>query len=162
MANKIVGRVGLGYDAHRLVPKRPLFLGGVKIPHSKGLLGHSDADVIIHAIVDALLGASGLPDIGTFFSDKDRRWKNVSSLTFLREVSKIFKRKKIRIVNVDAVLVSEAPKVFPYIPEMKSRIAKALKLKGGVIGIKATTNEGMGFVGRKEGMACSAVALIEM
>ena len=155
-------RVGIGYDAHRLVKNRPLFLGGVKISHSKGLLGHSDADVILHALVDALLGAAGLPDIGTYFSNKDPRWKNVSSLTFLKEISKTLAKKKIKIVNVDCVLLSEAPKIAPHIPEMKSGISKALAIKPAAIGIKASTNEGMGFVGRRQGMAATAVALVQI
>ena len=153
-------RVGLGYDAHRLVKGRPLFLGGVRIPYVKGLEGHSDADVILHAIVDALLGAAGLPDIGHYFSNKDPRWKNVSSVVFLEEIARVLSKKKTKIVNVDATLLSEEPKISPHIAEMKARIAKALKIKPAQIGIKASTNEGMGFVGKKEGMCCSAVALL--
>lgn len=154
-------RVGLGYDAHRLVRNRPLFLGGVRIPFSKGLLGHSDADVILHAVADSLLGAAGLSDIGTYFSNRDPRWKNVSSIIFLKEVKKMFTKKKIRIVNIDCVLVSESPKISPYISEMKKKIAIALKIKPSEIGIKASTNEKLGFIGRNEGMACFAVALIK-
>lgn len=154
-------RVGIGYDAHRLVRSRPLFLGGVKIQHTKGLEGHSDADVMIHAIVDALLGAAGLSDIGTYFSNRDPRWKNVSSLIFLKEVARIFSVKKIKIENIDCVLLSEAPKISLHIPEMKKRIAAALKIKTDQIGIKASTNEKMGSIGRQEGMASSAVALIK-
>ncbi len=153
-------RVGIGYDAHRLAKGRALLLGGVRIPHSRGLAGHSDADVIIHAMVDALLGAAGLPDIGTYFSNRDPRWKNVSSLLFLKEVSKILAKKKFKIVNLDCVLVSEEPKISPYIPAMKSRISKALKVSPRAIGIKASTNESMGFIGKKEGMAATAVALV--
>ena len=160
MALKI--RIGSGYDAHRLVRGRPLFLGGVRIPHSKGLEGHSDADVMVHAIVDALLGAAGLPDIGHYFSNRDPRWKNVSSLVFLEEVARIFSRDKIKIVNIDSVLLSEEPKISPHIPEMKKRIGKALKIRTDAIGIKASTNEGLGFVGKKQGMACHAVALIQL
>ena len=153
-------RVGLGYDAHRLKAGRPLWLGGVRIPHPKGLLGHSDADVLLHAIVDALLGAAGLADIGTYFSNRDPRWKNVSSLVFLEEVARMLGKKKIKILNIDCVLLSEAPKIAPYIPEMKRKIANALRIKPAAVGIKASTNEGMGFVGKKEGMAGHAVALV--
>ena len=153
-------RTGIGYDAHRLDKKRPLVLGGVKIPHTHGLAGHSDADVLLHSIADALLGASGMSDIGTHFSNRDPRWKNVSSLVFLREIAKIFTKKKIRIVNIDCVLLSEAPKIAPYIPRMKSAIAAALKIRAQDVGVKASTNEGMGFVGRKQGMAATAVALV--
>ena len=155
-------RVGIGYDAHRLVKNRPLVLGGVRIPHPKGLLGHSDADVVLHAMTDALLGSAGLGDIGTYFSDKDPRWKNVSSLVFLKEISKILKKKRARVVNIDCVLLSEAPKIVPYIGEMKRKIAGSLSIQTSRIGIKASTNEGMGFVGKKEGMACYAVALIKV
>lgn len=155
-------RVGLGYDAHRLAKSRPLFLGGVRIPYSKGLLGHSDADVIVHAIVDALLGSAGLPDIGSYFSNRDPRWKGVSSLLFLKKVSGILAQKKIKIINVDCVLISESPKIFPYIPKMKEKISNALNLKISAVGIKASTNEKMGFIGRGEGMACSAVALVKI
>ncbi len=154
-------RVGLGYDAHRLARSRPLYLGGVKIPYSKGLLGHSDADVILHAIVDALLGAAGLPDIGTYFSNKDPRWKNVSSLIFLKEVSKILIQKKMKILNIDCVLLSEKPKIAPYIETMKKNIAPILKIKTWDIGIKASTNEKMGFVGKEVGMCAHAVALLQ-
>ena len=153
-------RVGIGYDAHRLVLRRPLFLGGVKIPHPRGLLGHSDADVIIHAMVDALLGAAGLPDIGTFFSNREDRWKNASSLVFLEEVAKMFAKRRIKILNVDSILLSEAPKIAPYIPQMKSKISRALEIPSSAIGIKASTNERMGFVGKYEGMAATAVALV--
>lgn len=154
-------RVGLGYDAHRFSRSRPLFLGGVRIPYSKGLLGHSDADVIIHAIVDALLGAAGLPDIGTYFSNKDPRWKNVSSLLFLREVRKILERKSMRITNIDSVLLGEQPKISPYITTMKKNISSALKIATTEIGIKASTNEKMGFVGKEVGMCAYAVALLQ-
>lgn len=154
-------RVGLGYDAHRLVKGRPLFLGGVRIPYTKGLHGHSDADVLLHAMVDALLGAAGLTDIGTYFSDKDPRWKNASSQLFLKKVQEIFKNKKIKIMNIDAVLLSEEPKISPYIFQMKKEISFSLKCLPSQIGIKASTNERMGFVGKKQGMAAYAVALVE-
>lgn len=154
-------RTGIGYDSHRLVKGRPLFLGGLRILHSHGLLGHSDADVILHAIVDALLGAAGLADIGTHFSNRDPRWKNVSSVFFLKETAKMISKKKMKIVNLDCVLLSESPKIAPYIPRMKAVIAKALGIPESAVGVKASTNEGMGFVGRKQGMAATAVALVK-
>lgn len=154
-------RIGLGYDTHQFKKGRPLFLGGVKIPHQKGLEGHSDADVIIHSMVDALLGAAGLSDIGTYFSNKDPRWKNVSSIYFLKEVAKMFSKRKLKIVNLDCILLAEEPKIAPYIKRMKKNIAEPLKIKASAIGIKAGTNEKMGFIGRGEGMAAMAVALIK-
>ncbi|MBI2915860.1 MAG: 2-C-methyl-D-erythritol 2,4-cyclodiphosphate synthase [Elusimicrobia bacterium] len=157
-----MNRVGVGYDAHRFSKSRPLFLGGVRIVYHRGLEGHSDADVILHAIVDALLGAAGLPDIGAYFSNKDPRWKNVSSLIFLKEVGRILKKKKAKILNLDCVLLSEEPKIAPVIAQMKEKIADSLGIKTSAIGIKASTNERMGFVGRKEGMAACAVALLQM
>ena len=153
-------RVGIGYDAHRLVKGRNLILGGVRVPHTRGLAGHSDADVLLHSIVDALLGAAGLSDIGTYFSNKDPRWKNASSVLFLKEVARMFTQRKVKIINLDCVLVSEEPRISPYIPEMKSRISKALGIRSGAVGIKASTNERMGFVGKKLGMAATAVALV--
>lgn len=155
-------RTGIGYDAHRLAGGRKLILGGVRIPYPKGLTGHSDADVIVHAVVDALLGAAGLPDIGSTFSDKDPRWRNVSSLVFLKEVARIFSKKRIRIENVDCALISESPKISGAIPRMKATVARALKISPSAVGIKASTNERMGFIGRKEGMACTAVALVRI
>ncbi len=154
-------RIGMGYDAHRFKKGRPLFLGGVLIPHVKGLDGHSDADVIVHAIVDSLLGAAGLADIGHYFSNQDPKWKNVSSLIFLKETARIFSKKKIRILNIDSVLIAEKPKISPYILKMKSKISGVLKVPPSSIGIKASTNELMGFIGRGEGMAAAAVALID-
>ncbi|MDZ4743224.1 MAG: 2-C-methyl-D-erythritol 2,4-cyclodiphosphate synthase [Verrucomicrobiota bacterium] len=155
-------RTGLGYDVHQLVPGRKCVLGGVEIPHDKGLDGHSDADVLIHAIADALLGAMGEVDIGHYFPNTDPRWKNISSLVFLEQIAELMLRKYVTLGNIDATVISEAPKIFPYIPEMKKRIAKALKARESQIGIKATTNETMGFIGRKEGIAAMAVASVEM
>ncbi len=154
-------RVGIGYDAHKLVRGRALMLGGVKVPHTKGLEGHSDADVILHAVVDSILGAAGLPDIGSHFSNKDPRWKNVSSLLFLEETRRILARKKMRVQQLDAVLIADAPMLAKYIPEMKAKIARALKIPVSSVGVKASTNEGMGFIGRKEGMASYAVAMVK-
>lgn len=154
-------RIGLGYDTHRFKKGRPLFLGGVKIPHPKGLSGHSDADVVIHSLVDALLGAAGLSDIGTYFSNQDPRWKNVSSILFLKEVKKMLAKRKMKIINLDCILLAEEPKIAPYIEQMKKKIAEPLKIKPSAIGMKAGTNEKMGFIGRGEGMAALAVALLQ-
>ena len=157
-----MNRVGLGYDVHQLKDDRPLILGGVEIPHEKGLDGHSDADVIMHAICDAILGALGEGDIGSFFPPNDPQWKDASSKIFLEEAAKQIKKQNGRLINIDAMLIAEAPKISPYIPEMKNNIANALGVSPRDIGIKATTNETMGFVGRGEGMAAHAVASVEL
>tara|TARA_B100002003_G_scaffold95693_1_gene89205 strand:- start:303 stop:782 length:480 start_codon:yes stop_codon:yes gene_type:complete len=157
-----MNRVGLGYDVHQLKDNRPLILGGVEIPHDKGLDGHSDADVIMHAICDAILGALGEGDIGSFFPPSDPQWKDASSKIFLEEAAKQIKKQNGRLINIDAMLIAEAPKISPYIPEMKNNIANALGVSTKDIGIKATTNETMGFVGRGEGMAAHAVASVEL
>ncbi len=152
--------VGLGYDVHRLVAGRKLFLGGVEIPFEKGLDGHSDADVLIHAIADALLGSIGERDIGHHFPNKDERWRGVSSLVFLDEIAGILLKRNAAIENVDATLISEEPKIGPYRDEMQRKIAGALNIQPSQIGIKATTNEMLGFVGRGEGIAAMAVASV--
>ncbi len=157
-----MNRVGLGYDVHQLRDNRPLILGGVEIPHEKGLDGHSDADVIMHAICDAILGALGEGDIGSFFPPNDPQWKDAPSKIFLEEAAKQIKKQNGRLINIDAMLIAEAPKISPYIPEMKNNIANALGVSTKDIGIKATTNETMGFVGRGEGMAAHAVASVEL
>ncbi len=157
-----MNRVGIGYDVHRLVEGRKLILGGVDIPHHLGLDGHSDADVLIHAIADALLGAIGSSDIGHHFPNSDPKWKNVSSLVFLHEIRVMLQKKGATINNIDATLIAEAPKIVPHIPAMKSALAEALIVTMDRIGIKATTNETMGFVGRKEGISAFAVASIEL
>ena len=157
-----MNRVGLGYDVHQLRDNRPLILGGVEIPHERGLDGHSDADVIMHAICDAILGALGEGDIGSFFPPNDPQWKDASSKIFLEEAAKQIKKQNGRLINIDAMLIAEAPKISPYIPEMKNNIANALGVSPRDIGIKATTNETMGFVGRGEGMAAHAVASVEL
>jgi len=157
-----MNRVGLGYDVHQLKDDRPLILGGVEIPHERGLDGHSDADVIMHAICDAILGALGEGDIGSFFPPSDPQWKDASSKIFLEEAAKQIKKQNGRLINIDAMLIAEAPKISPYIPEMKNNIANALGVSTKDIGIKATTNETMGFVGRGEGMAAHAVASVEL
>ncbi len=153
--------VGFGWDAHRLVKGRPLILGGVKIPYEKGLLGHSDADVVTHAVIDALLGAAGLGDIGEFFPDTDPAYEGVSSLTLLAKVKDLLEEKQAEINNVDITVMAEKPKMGPYKEEMKETLAKALGVLKSQINIKATTAEGLGFVGREEGLAAqSAVTLL--
>ena len=153
--------VGIGYDVHQLVAGRKLVLGGVEIPHSKGLDGHSDADALMHAICDAVLGALGEEDIGHFFPNTDPRWRGVPSKIFLEEAAKQVARHSGRIVNVDATLVAQAPKIYPYIAQMKQNIAAALGVDVKQIGVKATTNETMGFIGREEGIAAMAVASVD-
>jgi 2-C-methyl-D-erythritol 2,4-cyclodiphosphate synthase len=154
--------VGIGYDVHQLVAGRKLVLGGVEIPHTKGLDGHSDADALMHAICDAVLGALGCGDIGQFFPNTDPRWKGVPSRIFLEEAARQAKRQNARIVNIDATLVAQAPKVMPHAATMKINLASALGLTVGKIGIKATTNEHLGFIGREEGIAAMAVASVDI
>jgi 2-C-methyl-D-erythritol 2,4-cyclodiphosphate synthase len=154
-------RVGFGFDVHQLVENHPFILGGVKIDHSSGAFGHSDADVLVHAICDALLGAANLRDIGYHFSNTDDRWKGISSLIILKECVSLLNQKGWSIGNIDAMLCLEAPKINPYIPEMKTKIAEASGISEDDISIKATTNETMGFIGRKEGLVAYAVCLIE-
>ena len=153
--------VGIGYDVHQLVAGRKLILGGVEIPHPKGLDGHSDADALMHAITDALLGALGEEDIGHFFPNSDPRWKDVASSVFLEEAARQVLQRNGRIVNVDATVIAQAPKIYPHLAGMKQNIAGALGLREAQIGIKATTNEHMGFIGREEGIAAMAVVLVE-
>lgn len=154
--------VGIGYDVHELVEGRKLILGGVDIPHSKGLDGHSDADALMHAICDAVLGAIGERDIGTFFPNTDPRWKGVPSDTFLREAAKQVEFRSGRIVNIDATVIAQQPKIGPHIQKMKENIAGALGLHPARVGVKATTNETLGFIGREEGIAAMAVASVEL
>jgi 2-C-methyl-D-erythritol 2,4-cyclodiphosphate synthase len=154
-------RVGIGYDVHKLVRGRRLMLGGVHIPYAAGLQGHSDADVIIHAICDALLGAAALGDIGTHFPNSDPRYKGIHSLKLLEKIQDILRREKHVIINIDAVLLAEEPTIAPHTDRMKKLISHALKIKSDQISIKATTNEGLGFVGQKKGMAAYAVGVIE-
>ena len=154
-------RVGFGFDVHQLVENHPFILGGVKLDHSAGAFGHSDADVLVHAICDALLGAANLRDIGYHFSNTDDRWKGISSLIILKECVSLLNQKGWSIGNIDAMLCLEAPKINPYIPEMKSKIAEASGISEDDISIKATTNETMGFIGRQEGLVAYAVCLIE-
>jgi 2-C-methyl-D-erythritol 2,4-cyclodiphosphate synthase len=153
-------RVGIGYDVHQLVTGRPLIIGGVEIPHSHGLDGHSDADVLCHAIADAILGALGEPDIGHYFPPTDQSIKGISSLDILKKIRSVADEKEFTICNVDSTLIAEAPKVLPHAAAMKERIASALGISPAQVGIKATTNETMGFAGRGEGMAAHAVAAL--
>lgn len=155
-------RVGIGYDVHPFVEGRPLVLGGVNIPHGRGLKGHSDADVLCHAIADAVLGALGEPDIGHFFPPGDPSIQGISSLKILEKCAELAAARKARIVNVDASLIAEAPKVKPHAEAMKANIASALGIPAANVGVKATTNERLGFIGRGEGMAAMAVASVEM
>lgn len=154
-------RVGFGYDVHRLAEGRPLILGGVTIPHTMGLDGHSDADVLVHALMDALLGAAGLRDIGYYFPPSDPAFKGADSVQLLRRVVDLLKEEGWRPVNVDMTLLAERPKINPHVEAMRAKLGEALGLEPRRVGIKATTNEGLGFVGREEGMAAHAVALIE-
>ncbi len=155
-----MSRVGIGYDAHRLITGRRLVLGGVEIPHTHGLEGHSDADVLAHAIADAVLGALGERDIGHHFPNTDETIRGISSMDILRRVADLLLQKNAQLVNIDATLIAEAPKISPHIGTMRRNIGEALRVDHGVIGIKATTNEGLGAVGRGEGMAAMAVASV--
>ena len=154
--------VGIGYDVHQLVLGRKLILGGVDIPHTKGLDGHSDADALMHAITDAVLGAIGEGDIGQFFPNTDPRWKGSPSRIFLEEAARQVTLRQGRLVNVDASLIAQAPKLMPHVQAMKANIAAALGLDPKKVGVKATTNEKMGFVGREEGIAAMAVASVDL
>lgn len=154
--------VGIGYDVHELVPGRRLVLGGVEIPHTHGLDGHSDADALLHAITDAVLGAVGEVDIGHLFPNTDERWRNAPSRIFVEEAARRVQARGGRIVNVDASLIAEQPKIYPHITAMKQHIAAALGIAVGKVGIKATTNEKMGFIGRQEGIAAMAVACVDL
>ncbi len=154
-------RIGIGYDVHRLVEGRKLIIGGVEIPYEKGLLGHSDADVLTHTIMDALLGAAGLGDLGTHFPDTLEEFKDSDSMVLLKKVREMLKAKSYKIINIDAVIIAQEPKMNPHLPLMKERLAKVLHLTVDDINLKATTEEGLGFTGTKEGMASQAVVLID-
>ena len=156
----MIPRVGIGYDVHQFAPDRDLILGGVKIPHEMGLVGHSDADVLSHAIADAILGAVGRPDIGYYFPPSDASIEGICSLEILTKAAEVAREDGGTLVNIDSTLVIEAPRVMPHAEAMKQKIADALGLKPNAIGIKATTNETMGFVGREEGIAALAVACV--
>ena len=154
-------RIGHGYDVHRLVEGRVLILGGVTVPYAKGLLGHSDADVLTHAVMDALLGAAGLPDIGNLFPDNDAAFFNISSIYLLQQVGVRLKEAGVQVVNIDATLIAQAPKVAPFRLAMRQNIAEALQIDVDRVGVKATTEEYLGFTGDGSGMAAHAVALVE-
>lgn len=154
-------RVGMGYDVHRLTEGRKLILGGVEIPWELGLLGHSDADVLLHAIMDALLGAAALGDIGKHFPDTDPAYKGISSMLLLKHVGALIRQQGYRVENIDATVIAQRPKLAPYIEKMKETIAAALELSSSQVNVKATTEEGLGFTGRGEGIAAQAVCLLE-
>jgi 2-C-methyl-D-erythritol 2,4-cyclodiphosphate synthase len=154
-------RIGQGFDVHALVAGRRLVIGGVDIPHHKGLEGHSDADVLLHAICDALLGAAGMGDIGQHYPDSDPSYSGADSRGLLRDVAKKLRQQNFKVINVDATIVAQAPRMLPHIPRMIGNIAEDLGVKPAAINIKATTTEGLGFVGRLEGIAAQAIALIE-
>ena len=154
-------RIGHGYDVHKLVGGRPLIIGGVNIPNEMGLLGHSDADVLLHAIADALLGAAALGDIGGMFPDTDERWKGANSLMLLRAVATRLEEDEYYIENIDSTIIAQAPKMKPFIEIMRDNIAKACMIDVSQVSVKATTEENLGFTGRKEGISAHAVALIE-
>lgn len=154
-------KIGLGYDIHRLVENRDLIIGGIKIPYEKGLLGHSDADVLIHAIIDALLGAANLADIGTLFPDTDSKYKDANSIMLLKNVIKLVKEKGYKINNIDSNIIAQAPKMMPHIPEMKVTLAKAMDIDIESISIKAKTKEKLDSVGEKLAIETNAVVLLE-
>lgn len=154
-------RIGIGYDVHKLVPDRKLWLGGIEVPHTLGLLGHSDADVLIHAICDALLGAAALGDIGKHFPDKDPQYKGIDSKILLRKCGDLLKQHGYHIVNIDSIIVAQQPKVGPYIPLMRQTLAQCLDLDVDQVSVKATTTEWLGFEGREEGISAKAITLIE-
>lgn len=153
-------RIGMGYDVHRLVPDRDLIMGGVRIPYEKGLLGHSDADVLLHAIMDALLGGAALGDIGKHFPDTDPQYKGISSMKLLEHVGELLEENCFFIENIDATIIAQAPKMRPYIDEMRSNIAGALGIDISQVNVKATTEEGLGFTGTGEGISSQAICLL--
>lgn len=153
-------RIGIGYDVHKLVENRKLIIGGVTIPHEKGLDGHSDADVLVHAIMDSLLGALAMGDIGKFFPDTDMKYKDVDSMILLKEVASFIDEKGYKIGNIDSVIIAQQPKMAPFIDSMRVRIAQVLEIDVEQVGVKATTTEHLGFEGRKEGISSSSVAIL--
>jgi 2-C-methyl-D-erythritol 2,4-cyclodiphosphate synthase len=154
-------RCGIGYDLHRLTEGRPLMIGGVHVPYEKGPVGHSDGDVLAHALCDALLGAGGLGDIGTHFPDSDPKWKGANSLMFLEHTRKLLDEKKLRIAHLDAIVVLERPKLGPHFPAMREALAKSLGIRPDQINLKAKTNESVDAVGRGEAIACHTIATLE-
>ena len=154
-------RVGIGYDSHKFADDRKLILGGIEIPHDKGLAGHSDADAVCHAITDAMLGAAALGDIGTHFPPTDEQWKNADSTELMRRASVLLEERGYQVVNVDVTVICEAPKIGPHVVAMKEKLAGALGIGSKHVSIKGKTNEGMGWIGRGEGMAAMAIATVE-
>lgn len=154
-------RIGMGYDVHRLVEDRKLILGGVEIPYEKGLLGHSDADVLLHAVMDALLGAAALGDIGRHFPDTDEKYRGISSVALLEQVAALLEEKCFVIENIDATVIAQRPKLLPYMDQMKANVARALGIEEERVNIKATTEEGLGFTGTGEGISAQAVCLLQ-
>ena len=154
-------RIGMGYDVHKLVSDRKLIIGGVNIPYELGLLGHSDADVLLHAIMDSILGAAALGDIGKHFPDTDDRFKGISSILLLENVGNLIQEHGYKIVNIDATIIAQKPKMLPYIDKMRENVAKALNIQLNQINKKATTEEGLGFTGKLEGISSQAICLIE-
>ncbi len=154
-------RAGIGYDVHRFKEGGPLILGGISIPFDKSLLAHSDGDCLIHAIIDSILGASGLYDIGTYFPDNDEKFKNISSLELLKKANLLINSKNYGIVNIDTIIICEEPKIKPHIDKMRETLSLTLNIDKSQISIKATTEEGLGFTGRKEGIACKAICMIK-
>jgi 2-C-methyl-D-erythritol 2,4-cyclodiphosphate synthase len=154
-------RIGIGYDVHKLIENRALIVGGEKIPYERGLLGHSDADVLIHAIMDALLGAAALGDIGKHFPDTDKKYSGISSILLLKNVGELLESKNYRVANIDSVIIAQKPRMAPYIEQMRINIADALKLEVDQVSVKATTEEGLGFTGRSEGISSQSVCLLE-
>ncbi len=154
-------RIGMGYDVHKLVKDRKLIIGGVDIPYEKGLLGHSDADVLTHAIMDSLLGAAALGDIGKHFPDTDKRYKGVSSISLLKEVVKFLNQNNYSIINIDSTIIAEKPKMAPYIDKMRETISEALSINISNVNVKATTEEGLGFTGIEAGISAQSICLLE-
>ena len=154
-------RIGMGYDVHKLVEERSLIIGGITIPYEKGLLGHSDADVLLHAIMDSLLGAAALGDIGKHFPDTDENYKGISSILLLKHVGTLLKNKNYSIVNIDATIIAQKPKMAPHIDSMRKNISDALELPVDFVNVKATTEEGLGFTGKGEGISAQSICLIE-
>lgn len=154
-------RIGMGYDVHRLVENRKLVLGGVEIPFEKGLLGHSDADVLVHAVMDALLGAAALGDIGKHFPDTDEQYRGISSIVLLRRVAELLEEKCFVIENIDATVIAQRPKLLPYMEQMRENIAESLSLTKDRVNIKATTEEGLGFTGNGQGISAHAICLLQ-
>ncbi len=154
-------RSGVGYDSHRFAEGRRLVLGGVEIPHERGLSGHSDADAVAHAVTDAILGAAALGDIGTYFPPSDPRWKDADSIELLRAAVRVLEERRYRVVNVDVTVICEAPKLAPHVQAMRSRLAAALGVDVDCVSVKGKSNEGMGWIGRGEGIAAIAVAVID-